>query len=122
MPFLTLNNADIWFIEWEFVWRTYNTAKALPTTQKVEIINKKEFATAVLNNDNKSFVVYMAAYSMGSTVYLSQQTQITLLDVKKVIIPAKYLEYIDVFFPDSATKLLEHININNHPINLIDDI
>lgn len=28
---------------------------------------------------------------------------------------------MDIFSPDFATKLLEHIKINNHPINLVKD-
>lgn len=43
----------------------------LPTTQSIEIIDKKEFAIAALNEDNKTFVVYMAAFSMSSNIYLS---------------------------------------------------
>lgn len=41
MPFLTLSNADVNFPDWELLWRSYTTLKALPTT---ELIGKKEFA------------------------------------------------------------------------------
>ena len=30
--FLILNNADVQFVEKELTWRSYTTAKALPTT------------------------------------------------------------------------------------------
>ena len=43
MLFLTLSNADIRFAERKLVWRTYSATKALSTTQRVEIIGKKEF-------------------------------------------------------------------------------
>ena len=58
---------------------------------------------------------------MGFTIYLFQQTQIVLLDIKKVISPVKYLDYTNVFFPDFAIELPGYTNINNHFINLIDN-
>ena len=79
------------------------------------------FATVVFNKDNETFMVHMAAFSVDSNVHSSRQAQITLLDVKEVTISAKYLDYTNVFSPDSATGLPKHIDINNHPINLIDD-
>ena len=33
MPFLNFSNADVQFVEKEFTWRFYTTAKALPTTK-----------------------------------------------------------------------------------------
>ena len=32
MPFLTLSNADVQFVEKELTWRSYTTIEALPTT------------------------------------------------------------------------------------------
>ena len=61
MPFLTFSKVDIQFAERKLVWRTYTAVKALPTTRRVEIIDKREFAVAALNADNKIFVVYVAA-------------------------------------------------------------
>ena len=43
MRFLTLSKEDIWFAEQELVWRTYMAAEILPTTKRVEIIDKREF-------------------------------------------------------------------------------
>ena len=51
MPFLTLSNADIQFAEKELTWRSYTVAEALPTTKRVEIIDKKEFAKAALDEN-----------------------------------------------------------------------
>ena len=121
MFFLTLGNADIRFAERELVWRTYSAAEALSTTRRVEIIDKKEFATAVLNEDDKTFVVHIAALSVGSNIHLSRQAQIASLDVEEVTIPAEYLDYTDVFSPNSVAELPKHTGINDHPINLIDD-
>ena len=122
MLFFTFSNADIWFAERELVWRTYSAAKALATIQRVVIIDKKEFMAAALNEEDETFVVYMAAFNMvDSSVHPSQQAQISSLDVKEVIIPFEYTDYTDVFSPDSAAELLEHTDINNHPIDLIED-
>ena len=41
MPFLTFSNADIQFAEKELTWRSYITKKALLTTQRVELTDKK---------------------------------------------------------------------------------
>ena len=60
MLFLTFSKVNIRFVERELVWRTYTAAEALPTTKRVEIIDKKEFATATLNADNETFVMYVA--------------------------------------------------------------
>ena len=52
MPFLTLNNANIRFAEKELTWRSYTAAEALPTTKRVELIDKKEFAKAALDRES----------------------------------------------------------------------
>ena len=49
MPFLIFSNADIQFAEKELTWKTYTIKKALPTTHQVELIDKKEFAKAALD-------------------------------------------------------------------------
>ena len=122
MLFLTLSNANIRFAEWELVWRTYSAVKALLMTRRVEIIGKKEFTAAALNEEDKTFVLHMAALSVvDSSVHPFRQAQISSLDVKEVIIPSKYADYTNVFSPDFAVELPEHTSINNHPINLIDD-
>ena len=66
--FLTLSKADVRFVERELVWRTYMAAEALPTTKRVEIFDKKEFAAAALNADDKIFVVHVAALAKPMTM------------------------------------------------------
>ena len=61
MPFLTLSNSDIQFAAKELIWRSYNAAEALPTTKRAELIDKKEFAKAVLDEKSETFVVHVAA-------------------------------------------------------------
>lgn len=41
MPFLTLGNANLRFGEKELVWRSDTAAEALPTTKRVELIDKR---------------------------------------------------------------------------------
>ena len=58
MLFLTLSNADIQFAKKELTWRSYTAAEALQTTiKRVELIDKKEFAKAALNENVEAFVV-----------------------------------------------------------------
>ena len=123
MLFLTPSSADLRFAERELVWRAYSAAEALPTTRRVEIIGKKEFAAAALNEEDETFVVHMAAPNVkaASNVHPSRQAQIVLLEVEKITIPSKYADYTDVFSPDSTAKLPEYTGINNYPIDLIDD-
>lgn len=40
----------------------YITNKALPITEKVQMIYKKDFIIAALDTDNKTFVMYMAIW------------------------------------------------------------
>ena len=123
MFFLTLSKADIRFVEWELVWRTYTAAEALLTSKKVEIIDKREFAVAALNADDEIFVVYIAALAEPTTIsiYPSCQAQVATLTSEETRIPAEYSDFSNVFSSDSAAELLEHTRINNHLINLLDN-
>lgn len=121
MLFLTLNNVDIQFAEREFVQKTYSATKALSTIERIESIDKKEFTAAVLNKEDKTFVIHISAFSMGLNVHLSRETQIALLDIKKISIFFKYADYTNVFSPDFAAELPEQTSINDHFIDLIND-
>ncbi len=48
MPFLTMSNIDVNFQARDLQWRSYITGDVLPTTRRVELIEKKEFAAAAL--------------------------------------------------------------------------
>ena len=77
MPFLTLSGADVDFLGRELRWRTYTTDKALPTTRRVELVGKKEFAAAALDPEHKTYIVHVASLSstplasLGSTPVMS---------------------------------------------------
>ena len=69
MPFLTLSNADVQFVEKELTWRSYTTAEALPTTKRVELIDKKEFAKAALDENSETFVVHVASLNLTPGIH-----------------------------------------------------
>ena len=123
MLFLTLSKANIRFAEQKLVWRTYMVAKALLTTRRVEIIDKKEFAAAALNEDNKIFVVHVAALAVPTTIsiHLSCQAQVAELTSEQTGIPTEYSNFSNVFSSDSATEPAEHTGIKDHPIDLLDN-
>ena len=80
MPFLAFSNADVEFTELEkLTWRSYTTVEALPITSQVELINKKEFAKAVLDKNSKTFVVHVAALGAKTSIHPSQTAQIAIL-------------------------------------------
>ena len=73
MPFLTLSGADVDFLGRELRWRTYTTQEALPTTRRVELVGKKEFAAAALDPEYEAFVVHVA--SLSSTPLYAAETR-----------------------------------------------
>ena len=98
-------------------------AEALPITKRVEIIDKKKFAAATLNADNKTFVMYITALAEPTTmsIYSSHQAQVAMLTSEETGISVEYSDFSNVFSSDSAAELLEHNGINDHPIDLLDD-
>ena len=111
MPFLTLSNADIDLFGRELRWRTYTTKKALPTTRRVELVSKKEFAATKLDARHETYIVNIGP-------------QIDGLIAKEAFtkVPAKDVDFTDVFSPDLASKLPEYTKINDHAIELVNAI
>ena len=118
MLFLTLSNANIQFVEKELTWRSYTTAKALPTTKRVKLIDKKEFAKAALDGNSETFVVYVASLNLLPGIHLDKEAQIASLLTKKVKIPDKYLDFTDIFSEKKVLVLPERTKLNEHAINL----
>ena len=89
----------------------------------MEIIDKREFAAAALNADDKIFVVHVAALAKPTTmpIHPSCQAQVAALMSKETGIPAEYSDFFNVFSSDSAAELPEHTGINDHSIDLLDD-
>ena len=119
MSFLIFSDANIQFGEKEFEWKSYITAKVLPTTKKVELINKREFAIATLDK-NTEFVIYIATLLVAPIIlaHISHKTQVNLLltDKAAIKIRPKNLNYTDIFLFDLATELPENTDINKHAI------
>ena len=74
IPFFYLSNIDIEFVELEkLIWKTYIAVEALPTTSWVKLLNKREFAKTPLDENSKTFVMYIAALEISTpmSIYLS---------------------------------------------------
>ena len=83
MSFLFLNNADVEFAELgKLIWKTCTTIVALPTTSQVELIDKKEFAGAALNQNSKTFVVHVTVLEVPTAIFIypSKTSQVQRLN------------------------------------------
>ena len=123
MPFLALSNANIEFTGLEkFTWGSYTTIEALPTTNRVELIDKKEFTKAASKEKSETFVVHVATLEAEASIHSSRTAQIATLqwDKSPTEIPVKYSDYADIFSLDLAMKLPENTGMNEHVIELID--
>ena len=99
MLFLTLSKEDIRYVERELVQRTYTADEALLITRRVEIIDKKKFAAAALNEDNETFVVHLALLAEPTTmlIYSSRQAKVAVLMSEKTRIFVEYSDFSNVF-------------------------
>ena len=129
MPFLTLSGADVDFSGQELRWRTYTTEEALPTTRRVKLVGKKEFAAAALDPEYETYVVHVGSISFNTSpssspldVHPFRRPQISGLIIEEAPtkVPAEYSDFANVFFPHLASKLPEPTRINNHAIELVE--
>ena len=67
MLFLTLSGANVNFLGRKLWWRTYTIKKALPTTRCIELVDKKEFAAAMLDLEHETYVVYIGSFSSDAS-------------------------------------------------------
>lgn len=127
MLFRFLSIADIQFSAKKLSKGSYTTAETLFTTSHKELINKKEFANIALDQNFESFIIH--AIALKSTVIIDMmidsfwiiQTANLLQDKALTKVPAKYSDYINIFFFDLVIKLLENIKMNEQAIKLIDN-
>ena len=129
MLFLILSNANIDFLGWKLRWRTYTTKKVLSTIRYIELGDKKKFAAIMLNPEYEIYIVHVESVNSNVlpsssllNVHTSRKPQIAGLIAKEAPtkVPAKYLDFADVFLPNLAFKLPDHTRINEHAIKLID--
>ena len=121
MPFLKISNADVSFGEGTLTWRTYTTNEALPTTERVQIVNLKEFVIAALDIDSKTFVVHVAIREQEEMpMHSERQAQVgaLLFDKAPTKVPAEYSNYSNVFSAKNAVELPENTGMNEHAIEL----
>ena len=122
---LTMSEADIDFQARDLQWSFYTTESILPTIKQVQLIKKKMFAAAALDQKHKAFVVHIATLNvdLGDEVHSLKKAQIAHLKVDKVFtkIFCKYADFADVFSSKLAAELLEQTKINNYVIKLMDD-
>ena len=124
MPFLTLLNVDMQFVEKKHKQKSYTNAEVLPTTKRVELINKREFVAATLDKNAETYVIHVVILSMAPTMQVHPlcQAQVgqLLTDKAPIKVPPEYLDYADVFLFDFAMELPENTDMNEHVIKLIE--
>ena len=60
IPLLKISNADVAFGEGTLMWKFYITNEALPTTQRVQLVNQEKFVILALDVESETFVVHVA--------------------------------------------------------------
>ena len=94
------------------------------TSRCIKLVAKKEFIVAALDLQHEIFVFcieYFSSIPLNADVHLFCKPQISSLIAKEAFIKVfdKYVNFTNVFSPDLAFKLSEHIKINNHAIELV---
>ena len=88
-------------------------------------MGKKEFAVAAFDSKNKAFVIHIPALSVdpGDQMHPLRTAQIAHLKADKLFskVSSEYADFADVFSPKLSAELLEHMKINDHAIELVDD-
>lgn len=90
-------------------------------SSRFRFLVKRKFGATTPNLGKKAFVIHVAYFKAKISIYPACKAQITLLMVEKVTIPAKYLNYLDLFSKKSVVKLSKYSNINKLVINLKPD-
>lgn len=88
----------------------------------MKFIDKKEFAKVALDENFKTFLIYIVALKAETSIYLSWVVQIATLQWNKTSIknPVDYFDYAKVFSIDLGMKLPENTSMNKHTIELIE--
>ena len=129
MFFLKISNADVAFGEGTLTWKSYITSEALPITERVQLVDPKEFVIAALDADSETFVVHVAirereemAMNPDRKAQIEAQSGAQvgalLFDEAPTEVPAEYSDYSDVFSAENAAELPENTGMNEHAIEL----
>lgn len=92
------------------------------TTEKFELVGKKEFVVVTLDLDDEIFIVYIASIISLHPIHPSHLAQIALLKADEMLIAIlfKFADFVEVFSLDLVAKLPKPTRINNHDIKLIE--
>ena len=137
MFFLKISNVDVSFDNGTLTWKSYITNKALPTTERVQLVHLKEFVIAALDADSETFVVDVAIREQEEMAMNSKKkaqikvqsraqskaqsgAQVGALIFNKATteVLAEYSDYSDVFSAENVAKHSENNGINEHAIKL----
>ena len=124
MPFLKISNADVSFGEWTLTWKTYTTNKALATTERVQIIDKKDFVIVALDANNKTFVMHVAIREQEEMpVHSEKQAKVgaLLFNEAPTEVLTEYSDYSDIFSAEYVAELPENTGMNEYAIELEED-
>ena len=123
MPFLKLSNENISFDERTLMQKTFITNEALFITKQVQIIDKKYFIIAILDANNKTFVVHMAIWEQEKMpIYFKKQAQIKaqiralLFNIALIEVLVEYSDYSDIFLAEYVVEFPKNTGINEHAI------
>lgn len=85
----------------------------MPIIKQIKLIDKKEFAKMALDKNIKAFMVYVTSLKLSLIlIYLAKKAQIALLFIKKVMIPAKYSDFSDIFLDEKTLMLPKLTKLN----------
>ena len=129
MLFLKISNANMAFDEGTLTWMSYTTNKVLPTTKQVQLVDPKKFVIVALNVDSETFVVAIGEREK-MPMHLKRRAQIQdkaqvgalLFNEAPTEVPAKYSNYSDVFWAENTIEHPENTRMNEHAIELEEDI
>ena len=110
MSFLTLSGADVDFLDRELRWRTYTTQAALPTTRRIELVGKKEFAAAALDPKHETYAVHVGSVSSVALPSFSP-----LKEFAAAALDPKYETYIVYVRSVSSVALPSSSPLDVHP-------
>lgn len=102
------------------LWQAYITAKALPITCWMEVIDWKKYATTTLDKNKEAFVVHVTFFFSFNDYH---KVQLVLLFTNDVFITmlSEYFKFADVFFAKCAIEFLKFTGINDYTIDLIEN-
>ena len=79
----------------------------------MEIIDKKKFAKAALDENVKAFVIYVTSFSLSLiSIYPAKEAQIVWIVAKEVKSPTKYSDFSNIFLEKKAVILPKIIELN----------